>query len=137
MKQIFTSVFIFSAMLIFIASGCSNDSSTNGGGLLGPGSGSNSISYTITGQGDPTNYTFSAAPSVDTKITRVIASAPAFNFADTITADPNETFVGGTAYEIGTYQGVEAGQAWTFIFTGTVISNNEAYTVTTNFTVPN
>ncbi|MEZ4821536.1 MAG: hypothetical protein R2942_03630 [Ignavibacteria bacterium] len=46
---------------------------------------------------------------MDTKITRVIASAPAFNFADTITVDPNETFVGGTAYEIGNYTGVEAG----------------------------
>ncbi|MCB0726783.1 MAG: hypothetical protein KDD00_04930 [Ignavibacteriae bacterium] len=132
----FASIFLLLFTVVFYSS-CGSDSNDTSGGLLGPGSGSNSISYSISGTGDPTNYTFRATPSVDTKITRVIASAPAFNFADTITADPNETFVGGTAYEIGNYTGVEAGQAWVFTFTGTVVSNNEAYTVTSNFTVPN
>ena len=128
MKQIAT-IFLLLFAAIFYSS-CGSDSNDSSGGLLGPG-GSNSISFTISGQGDPTNYTFSATPSVDTKITRVIASAPAFNFADTIViADP-------TAYALDPYTGVEAGQAWVFTFTGTVISNNEAYTVSTNYTVPN
>lgn len=133
MKQIVTIFFMLFAVIFY--SSCGSDSNT-GGGLLGPG-GTNSISFSIGGQGDPTNYTFSATPSVDTKISRVIATLPALNFADTISADPNETFVGGTAYQINSYTGVEAGQAWTFTFTGTVISNNEAYTVSTNYTVPN
>ena len=135
MKQIATIFLLFFAAIFY--SSCGSDSNDSSGGLLGPG-GSNSISFTISGQGDPTNYTFSATPSVDTKITRVIASAPAFNFADTIViADPTQTFTGGTAYALDPYTGVEAGQAWVFTFTGTVISNNEAYTVSTNYTVPN
>lgn len=133
MKQI-VMIFLVLFTVIFYSS-CGSDNPTTGG-PLGSG-GSNSISFVIGGQGDPTNYTFSGTPSVDTKISRVIASVPALSFSDTITVDPNETFTGGTAYQINTYTGVEAGQAWTFTFTGTVISNNEAYTVSTNYTVPN
>lgn len=135
MKQIAT-IFLMLFAVIFYSS-CGSDSTDTSGGLLGPG-GSNSISFAIGGQGDPTNYTFSATPSVDTKISRVIATVPALNFSDTIVvADPTQTFTAGTAYALDPYTGVEAGQAWTFTFTGTVISNNEAYTVSTNYTVPN
>jgi hypothetical protein len=136
MKLTVATFFVFLA--ISVMSGCSNDdTTTNGGGIVPGGGGTAAISYTISGTRDQTNYTFNAAPSVDTKISKVIASLPGQNFSDTITADPTVTFTGGTVYEISTYTGVDAGQAWVFTFTGTIVSSNQAYTVTSNFTVPN
>lgn len=137
MKQTVATFLIFLA--ITVMSGCgSDDTTTNTGGIGTPGTGgTGAISYTVGGTGDQTNYTFNAAPSVDTRISKVIASLPNQGFADTITADPTVTFTGGTAYEISTYTGVQSGQAWVFTFTGTIVSSNQAYTVSSNFTVPN
>lgn len=125
---------VFAAFISY--SGCGSDNSSGGSGGIGGGGGSSAISYTVRGQGDINSYTFFVKPSVDTKITKVVASVPAIAFSDTINVDPNQTYTGGTEYSLDPYQGVQTGQAWTFSFTGTVVSNNQAYTVTTNYTVP-
>lgn len=129
---------LFIVLTAFVSlSGCGSDDSSGGsGGIGGGGGGSSAISYTVRGQGDVNSYTFFVKPSVDTKITKVVAAVPAFGFADTIMVDPNQTFTGGTEYSLDPYQGVATGQAWTFTFTGNLVSNNQAYTVTTNYTVP-
>ncbi len=134
MKQITTL-----AVVLFVAASlysCGNDSSGSGG--LGPGGGgSGSISFTISGQGDPNNYTFAFKPSVDTKLSTVILALPAQQFADTLTNNnPNYVYSKDTTYALTNYQGVQSQQAWTITFTGNISSNNQAYTVATNFTVP-
>ena len=124
-------------LLLTIAYGCGSDSSTGSGGIGGGPTGGGSITFQITGQGDPNSYTFGVKPSVDTKLTRVIASVPALQFSDTINnANANYVFSKDTTYALDPYQGVQTGQQWTFTFTGTTVSNNAGYTVTTNFTVP-
>ena len=126
------SLLFFILSMIF-NSGCGSDSTGTGG--IGPG-GNAAISYTVRGQGDVNSYEFFIKPSVDTKISQVIASVPAFAFADTIAVDPNQTFTGGTEYSLDPYSGVQSGQAWTFTFTGTIVSNNQAYTVSANYNIP-
>lgn len=134
MKQFTALVFIF-IIAVFLNS-CGNDSTGSGG--LGPGGGgSGSISFTMSGQGDPNNYTFAFKPSVDTKISNVIATLAAQGFADTLTNNnPNYVYSKDTTYALANYIGVQSQQAWTFKFSGTINSNNQAYTVTSNFTVP-
>jgi hypothetical protein len=122
-------------LLLSFAYGCSDDSAGSGG--IGGGPTGGSITFTITGQGDPNSYTFGIKPSVDTKLTRIIASVPAVPFFDTLTSNnPNYVFSKDTTYALDPYQGVQTGQQWTFTFTGTTVSNNSGYTVSTNFTVP-
>jgi len=133
MKKLIVLLVILSSVYF---SACGSDSSTGSGGIGGGGTGTAGISFTVRGQGDVNSYTFFVKPSVDTKITKVIASVPALQFSDSINVDPNQTFTGGTEYSLDPYQGVQTGQAWTFKITGTIVSNNQAYTVTTNFTIP-
>ncbi|MBV6479352.1 MAG: hypothetical protein HGGPFJEG_02123 [Ignavibacteria bacterium] len=130
-------ILLLAFTVVLSLSGCGSDSSGGSGGIGGGGGGGGAaISYTVRGQGDVNSYTFFVKPSVDTKITKVVASVPALQFADTINVDPNQTFTGGTEYQLDPYSGVQTGQAWTFSFTGNLVSNNQAYTVTTNYTIP-
>jgi hypothetical protein len=132
MKSLYLAMVI---LLLSFAYGCSDDSAGSGG--IGGGPTGGSITFTITGQGDPNSYTFGIKPSVDTKLTRIIASVPAVPFFDTLTSNnPNYVFSKDTTYALDPYQGVQTGQQWTFTFTGTTVSNNSGYTVSTNFTVP-
>ena len=128
--------FALTVLLLSIAYGCGDDSSTGSGGIGGGPTGG-AITFQITGQGDPNSYTFGIKPSVDTKLTKIIASVPALQFFDTLTSNnPNYVFSKDTTYALDPYQGVQTGQQWTFTFTGTIVSNNSGYTVSTNFTVP-
>ncbi|MBX7041573.1 MAG: hypothetical protein K1X85_01620 [Ignavibacteria bacterium] len=125
-------------LLLTIAYGCSNDSSTGSGGIgPGGGTGGGSITFQMTGQGDINSYTFGFKPSVDTKLTKLIAAVPNLQFFDTLT-NQNTAYVFSkdTTYTLDPYQGVQTGQAWQFTFTGNIVSNNQAYTVTSNFTIP-
>lgn len=125
------------AFLLSLAYGCS-DSGTGSGGIgPGGGTGSGSITFQMSGQGDINSYTFGFKPSVDTKLSKLIASVPALGFSDTLTNNnANYVFSKDTTYALDPYQGVQTGQQWTFTFTGNIVSNNQAYTVTSNFTVP-
>lgn len=136
MQKLFLFVFVISVLFV---SSCSDDSS-NGGGI-GPGGGGGNISFAITGQvdpGNPANYIFAFQPSVDTKLSKLVVGLPAQPFSDTInnTNNPNYIFSKDTAYSLDPYTGIQTGQAWTFAFTGNIVSDNTAYTTTSNFTIP-
>ncbi len=128
---------VLTVLLLTIAYGCSSDSGSNSGGIGGGPTGGGAITFQITGQGDPNSYTFGLKPSVDTKLTRIIASVPALQFFDTLNnTNTNYVFSKDTTYALDPYTGVQTGQQWTFTFTGTTVSNNAGYTVSTNFTIP-
>ncbi len=133
MKSLYLAMVI---LLLTFAYGCSDDSASSGGIVGGP-TGGGSSTYTITGQGDPNSYTFGFKPSVDTKLTRLIASVPNLQFFDTLTNNnTNYVFSKDTTYALDPYTGVQPGQQWTFTFTGTIVSSNSGYTVSTNYSVP-
>ena len=131
-----TFFFILTLLLLSFAYGCS-DSGTGTGGVGGGPTGG-SITFQMSGQGNNTSYTFSFRPSVDTKLSKLIAAVPSLGFADTLTntGNPNYVFSKDTTYALDPYSGVATGQQWTFTFTGNIVSNNQAYTVTSNYTVP-
>lgn len=123
---------IFSA-LVFVW-GCKDDS--GGTNPFGPG-GSGTVTFTMQGQGTQTAYSFYFQPSVNVKVTRILASLPAQNYTDTIpNSNASYVFSKDSAYTWYTYSGVNSGQQWSFTFTGTIASDNSAYTASSNFTVP-
>lgn len=98
------------------------------------------IFFTMSGLIDPNNpnnYSFGFKPSENTKLTKLIAIFQAQPFFDTlINNNPNYIFSQDSTYFIGPYTGIQSGQAWNFQFTGTIVSNNHNYVVTSNFIVP-
>lgn len=129
MKSIILLVIIVLTLSLY---SCGSDSTT-GGGPIGPGGGG-AVTFTMSGQGDINNYNFGFKPSVDVKISRIVASVQ--GFADTVASDPNYVYSKDTTYSWYGYSGVQQGQAWTFTFTGSLVSNNQAYTVNSGFTIP-
>ncbi len=129
---------ILTVLLLGLAYGCSDSSTGTGGIGGGPTGGGGAITFQVTGQGNNTSYTFSFKPSVDTKLSKLVAGVPSLGFFDTLsnTGNPNYVFSKDTTYAIDPYSGVASGQQWVFTFTGNIVSNNQAYTVTSNFTVP-
>ncbi len=134
MKQIILALFL--TIVIYISS-CGSDS---GSGGIGPGGGGTTVTFAMSGQVDPNNpanFNFGFKPSVDVKIATLIAGVPAQPFFDTIqNTTVNYVFSKDTTYLFGPYTGVQTGQAWTFKFNGTTVSNNTAYETTSNFTIP-
>jgi len=122
------------AALLFVW-GCKDDGT--GTNPFDPGGTGGDVTFTMTGQGNANEYYFYFKPSVDVKITRLLASLPAQNYTDTATNNNvNYIFSKDTAYTWYNYTGINSGQQWTFTFTGSTASNNTAYTVSSNFTVP-
>lgn len=116
--------------LAFIYCACNkNDSIT---GLNGPAS---NVSFSISQQqGNFGGTEFLFRPSADIKISYLISRLDAQQFADTIRYNnTNYTYSKDTTYIIGEYTGVQPGQQWKFIFSGTG-QNNAQYTVTQNYT---
>ena len=82
-------------------------------------------------------FTPPSKPSVDVKLTRIIANLPAQPYSDTITnTNTAYVFSKDTAYTWYEYSGISTGQAWNFVFTGNIVSSGSAYTSTANFSVP-
>lgn len=135
MKNFATIVLVFLTLLFMYS--CKDD--VVGGGGIGPGGGGN-ITFAVSGQVDPSNpnnYIFGFKPSVDAKLTSIVLGVPAQPFFDTLSnGNPNYVFSKDTIYTLTPYTGVQTGQAWTFKFAGNLISNNQAYTVTINHTIP-
>lgn len=126
MKTIYISITLF---FLVLAAGCSNDSTT------GPIGGN--VTFAITGQGDPTSYTFGVQPSVDVRLSGVVVAIPSTGFVDTlVNSDPTYVFSKDMVYTLDPYVGVQQGQAWTFSFTGTTVTNNSPFSTAINFTVP-
>jgi hypothetical protein len=134
-------LFIFIPLLFLVLSSCSNDT---GGGVTDPfGTGNNNnngtgnVTFTIgSQQGTQGGILFYCTPSVDVKITKVTCSLPAQNYTYPLTDDGTTIYNANVGYELMEFTGVESGQQWTFKFEGTIASNNQAFNVTSNYTVP-
>lgn len=123
---LFIPVFI----LAILIAGCSkNDTGT---GLLGN---SNAVTFTMGVQNSTNGVQFTWQPSVDVKVTKLILSTT--GFSDTITDNSGTTYTANQPWAYGNeYTGVTTGQQWQFNFTGTLASNNQAFTSTANLTIP-
>ncbi len=128
-KTLLLFIPVFILAILFTA--CSkNDTGT---GLLGN---TNTVTFTMgtqTGAGGGVQFTWQ--PSVDVKVTKLILSTT--GFSDTITDNSGSTYTANQPWAYGNeYTGVTSGQQWQFNFTGTLASNNQAFTSTANLTIP-
>ncbi|MBK7104692.1 MAG: hypothetical protein IPH62_05360 [Ignavibacteriae bacterium] len=134
-------IIIYFLPILFLAITSCDDSAgiTNptGGGIGGiGGGGTGSVTFTIgTSQGEQGGIYFTAAPSVSVKITKVTVSLPAQQFTDVLQGDGATVYNANEAVLLQEYVGVENGQQWTFQFEGTLASNNQTFSVNSNFTV--
>ncbi len=131
----FTILFFLLALTFY--SSCGSDSSGSGGIGPGGGGGTGSVTFTMQGQANGANYNFYFKPSVDVKVSRIIANLPAQPYSDTVTnTNTAYVFSKDSFYTWYEYNGITTGQAWNFIFSGNIVSGGSAYTSTVNFTVP-
>lgn len=136
MKIILTILVVFISVYI---TGCNNSGDvTDPNGLGGPGGpGGNTVNFTMQGSGNAQSFSFTFQPAVDVKLNYLIASLPAQPFTDSVpNPDPNFVFTSTQAHTWHPYSGIQSGQQWTFKFSGTTTSNNQAFTSTVNFTIP-
>ena len=130
--------------LIFSSIACSDSSS--GGGVTDPFGGGNNntgggaVTFKITSRPDQQGGTiFSATPSVAVKVSKVTISVPAQQYSETFQFDGTTVVNANVTEALIQYpagSGVASGQQWTFKFEGTLASNNQAYTATSNYTIP-
>lgn len=130
------SIFISLLFIGFIS--CSDDA---GGTVTDPfGSsgttGTGNVTFTVSSNQGQQGVIFIATPSVSIKITKVTVSLPAQQFTDVLSDDGTTTYNANEAVQLEEYTGVASGQQWTFQFEGTLASNNQAYNVTSNYTIP-
>ena len=132
MKRLFSLLFIIS---LFALASCSDDATGTGGGLLG-GGGGGGVTFTI-GQraGDQGGIMFTAKPSAAVTVTQFTVNLPAQQLSDQYQGDGTTVFQAGQVYDIAEYNGVTAGQNWTFNFKGKLGSTTGAdYDATSNYT---
>lgn len=137
MKKIIFTLFA----LLLIITACHNDSGVGGitdpfGTGTGGTTGGGNVTFTISAQQGQQGIIFLATPSVAVKLTKVTISLPAQNFNDVVQGDGTTVYNANQAVQIEEYTGVASGQQWTFRFEGTIANNNQAYNVTSNYTVP-
>ncbi len=138
----------FAIAILFISGffliGCKSDTVTNPtgggvGGIGGGGGGTGNVTFTVSAvQGSQQGLiSFSFIPSVNVTVTTILVSLPAQNFTFTETnPNPDEVFNPTEGFQITDYQGVEAGQQWTFNVKGKIgTSTGQAYDVTVNYTI--
>ncbi|MBL0106488.1 MAG: hypothetical protein IPP52_04120 [Ignavibacteria bacterium] len=75
---------LFSLLALTFYSSCGSDSTGNNGGIGPGGGGTGSVTFTMQGQANGANYSFYFQPSVDVKVSRIIANLPAQPYSDTI-----------------------------------------------------
>lgn len=125
------------ALIISCDDNTTTGSITDPFGIGGTGGGTGGVTFTIgSQQGENGGILFHATPSVAVKVAKVTCSLPAQNFTDVVEGDANTIFNANEAVGIQEYTGVASGQQWTFKFEGTLASNNQAFNVTSNYTVP-
>ena len=131
---------LLSIIIIAGITGISCSDNSSGGGLTNPFGGgtgtTGGVTFSISSmQGQQGGTVFTTTPTVSVKITKVTISLPAQQFTDVIQGDGTTVFNANQAVEINEYIGVAAGQLWTFQFEGTIASDNQAFNVTSNYTV--
>lgn len=73
-------------------------------------------------------------PNVDIKITKV--NVEMGGATDDLTGDNTTVYNSNNWHVLAGYTGVESGQDWSFTFSGTIVSNNQNYSVTSKYKVP-
>ncbi|MBK7157474.1 MAG: hypothetical protein IPH77_02680 [Ignavibacteria bacterium] len=97
---------LFSLLALTFYSSCGSDSTGNNGGIGPGGGGTGSVTFTMQGQANGANYSFYFQPSVDVKVSRIIANLPAQPYSDTITnTNTAYVFSKDTAYTWYEYSG--------------------------------
>jgi hypothetical protein len=143
MKKLFLLNTLIALLLVFTA--CSNDDGNatspfgTGGGGGGTG-GDGNLTIIISSRQDQQGSTiFTATPSVAITLSKLTVSVPAeqytesFQFDATFVAEANVT---QDLLEYPAGSGVASGQQWTFQFEGTFAATNQAYNVSSNYTIP-
>lgn len=134
------NLILYLISLILITGTACNDNS--GGGTLtdpfgnGGTGGTGSVTFTISSQQGQQGIIFIAAPSVSVKITKVTVNLAAQQFNDIVQGNGTTVYNANQSVQINEYTGVASGQQWTFQFEGTIVSNNQAFNITSNYTVP-
>ena len=127
-------------LLVFTA--CSKDegNATSPFGSGGTGGGNGNLTITISSkQGQQGETIFTATPSVAISLSKLTVSVPSeqytesFQFDETFVAEANVT---QDLLEYPAGSGVASGQQWTFQFEVKYAATSEAYTVTSNYTIP-
>ncbi|MCB0730204.1 MAG: hypothetical protein KDC88_04145 [Ignavibacteriae bacterium] len=97
--------------------------------------GTSNVTIEINSQpGNDGSVQFLFKPSVDIKITKV--NVEMGGATDELTGDNTTVYNGNNWHVLAGYTGVESGQDWSFTFTGTIVSNNQSYSVTSKYKVP-
>jgi len=137
-------VFILIPMIFITLTSCSNDNGGTGTtdpfGTGGTTGGTGNVTITISSsQEQDGSVIFSGTPSAAVTLSKLTVSVPAeqytesFQFDGTTVVNANQT-EGLVQYPANS--GIASGQKWTFQFEGTLASNNQAYNVTSNYTIP-
>ncbi|GBD91211.1 hypothetical protein BMS3Abin04_01937 [bacterium BMS3Abin04] len=124
-------VLLFSVLLL-ISAGCKGD---DGNSITNPLV-NGSVTISISTQQGQQGVVFIATPSAAVKISKLTVSLPAQQFNDVIQGDGTTVFNANQGAEINEYTGVVSGQQWTFQFEGNLVSNNQAFNVTSKYTIP-
>ena len=129
-KKLIKTLVLPLAILAIFAAGCSKNNS-----VLGPDGGNQQISFQISQQpGNLGGVQFLFRPAVNVKISKIVSSLPAQQFADTIRFNnTNIVYSKDTTYIVGEYTGVQNGQQWNFNFSGQG-NTNANYSVNVNYT---
>ncbi len=148
----------FASMTLIFSIGCSDDASvtspTDGGFGIGDGGGTGtgggSVTFQIANQVKQEGYDFdsdgqtddsfylTATPSVSVKINSVNIEIPNDANFDTVQGDGTTVFAANQAVQINTtpYYNVGSGQKFTLKISGKLASDDQAFDVTVEYTVP-
>lgn len=137
MKNFFSLLLMFGALIVV---GCSDDAvgPTGTGGGLGGGGTVGGVTYTVSlAQDNQQQYYFEFKPSVDAVINTITANCAAAGINNEQVTDNGTTVYNANnpAY-VGPITVLAQGQQWSFTITGKIgSSTGTAYTVTANLTV--
>lgn len=132
------------SFVLIVGAACSDDAGGTitdpfgGGGTGGDGTGNVTISVSFKGDQQGGGI-FSGTPSVAIKVSKITASIPAQQYTESLQFDGTTVVNANVSEDFIQYQansGIASGQQWTFLFEGTLASNNQAYSVTSNFVIP-
>lgn len=149
MKTLLKLIF---AMSFILYVGCNDNGNSSDTNPLGIGNDGNNTGGTVTfkietqktqqdvdGDGNLDNVTyFTATPSVTITITKATYSLPAQQYTDSVTDDGTTEYQANVAVDVvGFYSDqITGGQNWEFQFEGKIVSNGQAFNVTSKYTVP-
>ncbi len=138
MKTLFS---LFTAFLLLIAAGCSDNpvSSTTGGigGGIGGGTGGGTVTFALMSQAGQNNgIEILAKPSVDVTLTTVNIKVPSANFDETYQDNGTTVYSKDQWHLIDEFTGTSSGMQFNFTFTGKTSPDKKDFTVTSNYTIP-